>query len=312
MYRSILVPLDGSSFSEGALPLALSIARRAAASLQLLYVHPPWEAAYPEVALEYFESLTSVNAEIKTRQRAYLDALVQRLQQFYPGKVEAAVRDGAIAATIRQHVSERGIDLVVMTTHGRGTVARAWLGSVADDLVRDLPVPVLLVRPGEAAPEFGREVAMKHVLVPLDGSKLAEQIIEPALALGTVMNAEFTLLRVVKPVLPPVTQPPAFFQGMQALVEAAAKIQMDLVNKARADLDGIAARLQARQVNVRVRVTVAEQPASTILEMATTGAVDLVAMETHGRRGLSRLLLGSVADKVLRCSTVPLLVHMPA
>jgi len=311
MYRSILVPLDGSSFGEGALPLALSIARRAAASLQLLYVHPPWEAVYPEVTLEYFESLTSVNAEIKTRQKAYLDGLVQRLQQAYPNKVEGAVRDGAIAATIRQHVTERGIDLVVMTTHGRGAVARAWLGSVADDLVRDLPVPLLLVRPGESAPEISREVPVRQVLVPLDGSKLAEQIIDPALALGTLMKADFTLLRVVKPVTPPLAQAPAF-QGMQALIDAADKVQTRLVDEARTYLDSVAEQLRGRQANVRVRVSVAEQPATAILEMAASGAVDLVAMETHGRRGLPRLLLGSVADKVLRSSAVPLLVHRPA
>src|SRR5262249_7538218 len=129
MYQSILVPLDSSSFAEGALPLAVTIARRAGAAIDLLYVHPPWQAAYPEVTLEYHGSLTSVDAEIKTRQKAYLDALVTRLQPTYPGKISGAVRHGPIATAIRQYVTERDIGLIVMTTHGRGPVARAWLGS---------------------------------------------------------------------------------------------------------------------------------------------------------------------------------------
>jgi nucleotide-binding universal stress UspA family protein len=201
MYHSILVPLDGSSFAESALPLAVSIARHAAAALELLYMHPSWEAAHPEVTLEYQGSLTNVNAEIKTRQRAYLDDLVTRLRKIYPGKIESAVRDGAIAATIQKHAAERNIDLVVMTTHGRGALARIWLGSVADELVRHLPGPILLVRPGDSGPELDPEIDLKHILVPLDGSELAEQIIEPALALGTLMDADYTLLRVVKPVV---------------------------------------------------------------------------------------------------------------
>lgn len=311
MYRSILVPLDGSSFSESALPLAMSIARAANAVLELLYVHPPREAAYPEVALEYLGSFTAVNAEIKTRQRAYLDGLVERLRPIYSGKIEVAVRDGAIATTIRQQVTERDINLIVMTTHGRGAVARAWLGSVADDLVRDLPVPVLLVRPGEAVPEIGQEAHVKHVLLPLDGTKLAEQIIEPALALGRLTSADYTLLRVVHPVMPPLGQGPAFFQGMQALVEAAGKVQIQIADKARSYLEGIASQMRGQSAKVQVRVSVAEQPAAAILEMIASGAVDLVAMETHGRKGLARLFLGSVADKVLRGSTVPLLLHRP-
>src|SRR5438067_676921 len=95
-----------------------------------------------------------------------------------------------------------GADLVVMTTHGRGPLGRLWLGSVADALVRDLAMPLLLVRPQETAPDFKREPLLKHLLLPLDGSPLAEQMLEPAVALGTLMEADYTLLRVIKPVVP--------------------------------------------------------------------------------------------------------------
>jgi nucleotide-binding universal stress UspA family protein len=311
MYHSILVPLDGSTFAEGALPLAVSIARHAAASLELLYVHPPWEAAHPEVTLEYQGSLTNVNAEIKTRQRAYLDGVVTKLRRIYPGRIESAVRDGAIAATIQQHATERNIDLVVMTTHGRGALARIWLGSVADELVRHLSGPILLVRPGDSAGALDQGASLKHLLVPLDGSEMAERIIEPAVVLGTLMDAEYTLLRVVKPVMVAAGQAGGGFPSTGALVEAAGKVEAQLVKEAQEYLDRVATRLRAQGLRVQTWVTVNEQPASSILGAAGSRAIDLVAMETHGRRGLARLFLGSVADKVLRGSTLPLLVHRP-
>jgi nucleotide-binding universal stress UspA family protein len=96
---------------------------------------------------------------------------------------------------------------------------------------------------------------------------------------------------------------------MEALVEAAAKVQVQVVDKARAALESAAERMRGRSAKVQARVSVADRPATAILEMAASGAVDLVAMETHGRKGLARLFLGSVADKVLRGCLVPLLHH---
>lgn len=88
-----------------------------------------------------------------------------------------------------------------MTTHGRGPVSRLLLGSVADRLVREVPIPVLLVRPHEAAPDLASEPVLRHILVALDGSALAEQVLEPVVALGTLMQADYSLLRVYGPLV---------------------------------------------------------------------------------------------------------------
>jgi nucleotide-binding universal stress UspA family protein len=88
---------------------------------------------------------------------------------------------------------------VAMSTHGRGPLSRFWLGSVADALMRRLPVPLLLVRPQEGAPDLSEEPPLRRILIPLDGSALAEEVLAPALALGGLVGAEYTLLWVVRP-----------------------------------------------------------------------------------------------------------------
>ena len=88
-----------------------------------------------------------------------------------------------------------------MTTHGRGPLARAWLGSVADELVRKTPIPILLTRPQEAKPVLDQAPVLRRVLIPLDGSSFAEQAMDPALALGSLTEAEYILVRVIEPMI---------------------------------------------------------------------------------------------------------------
>jgi nucleotide-binding universal stress UspA family protein len=311
MYRSILVPLDGSAFGEHALPLALSVARRAGAELQLLHVHAPLAAVYAEGA-SFIDS--HLEHELKEQQQAYLNGVVRRLKGSADVRIRPILREGPVPPTVRATAESTGAGLVVMTTHGRGALARFWLGSIADQLVRDLPVPLLLVRPGEAAAEFGTEPVLKHLLLPLDGSPLAEGMIEPAVTLGSLMGADYTLLRVVRPALaPPATPEGATLNvGAQSLIDQLAKLTAEVQRDAEAYLERVAGRLRARSLRVRTRIALEDQPAVAILHEAVAPRIDAVALETHGRRGLARLFLGSVADKVIRGASVPVLVHRPA
>jgi nucleotide-binding universal stress UspA family protein len=311
MYRSILVPLDGSTFGEHALPLAASIVRRAGARLTLAHVHEPMATLYGEGAIALSDDL---DAHARREKSAYLDQVLARMGSAAPKSTATLLLEGGVTEAIREQVVRDKVELVVMTTHGRGPLGRFWLGSVADKLLRQLTVPLLLVHPNEKSPDVAAEAAFKHILIPLDGSDLAERMLSPATALGELMGAHFTLLRLVKPVHPrlPYTEGLSIAQLAGEILDQIEKLQGELRNEAQDYLTGLAERLRARSLRVQTRVAVDEHPATAILHEAAACGADLIAMETHGRGGLSRLFLGSVADKVLRGTTFPVLLHHPS
>jgi len=310
MYKTILVPLDGSTFGEHALPLALTLARRAQATLQVALVHVP---------LLYLDSATAFEGTLdeKTREKeqVYLNGAVKRLAAVSTVPVKPVFLAGPVVETLHEHVQASGVDLIVMTTHGRGPLSRLWLGSVADELLRRTTKPVLLVRPHEAAPELGKERLLRHMLVPMDGSSLAEKILEPALDLGTLMATNYTLVRVVKPMMPVYTDTlgaaPAAAQE-QAMLGQLKEVQEQIETDAGRYLEGVAGGLRSRAQKVDTSVICGAQAAAAVLEEADARGCDVIALETHGRRGMARLLLGSVADKVVRGAHVPVLVHRPS
>jgi nucleotide-binding universal stress UspA family protein len=311
MYRSLLVPLDGSPFAEHALPLALAVARRAGASLKLVTVVTPLAEAFVE---GIYTAPHDLQDQLVRQQQAYLEGTVQRLRGRASVPVSAVVLEGEVAPTLRAHAAEMGADLVVMATHGRGALARFWLGSVADELVRQLPLPLLLARPGEAAPDLEREPNLARVLLPLDGTELAEKAIEPAVALAALLpDAEVLLLRVIAPA--PVLYEPlegaSADDEARALVHRVEAMQQRLYAEGQAYLDQVAERLRGRGLRARTHVTVEVQPAVAILKVAQEERTGLIALATHGRRGLARLVLGSVADKVVRGAHEPVLVLRP-
>jgi nucleotide-binding universal stress UspA family protein len=315
MIRSILVPLDGSPFSEHALPLALSIARRSGAILHLLRVQQPPSSIYSEPPLFVEDDTLGERYERRVREQnlKYLEDVIRRLETLSGVVAIPVVRVGEVADVIRDEVDNNGIDLVVMTTHGRGPLGRMVLGSVADELVRMLPVQMLLVRPTEAEPDLTREPALKRLVLPLDGSALAERIIEPAVELGRLMGAKFTLLRVVQPLAPrwPVAGGAGRVESAGEVIDWIEAGEDELRRGAESYLEGVANGMRQRGLDVQTCTLVEEQPAEGILDEAARERGDLIALETHGRRGLARLFLGSVADKVVRGGTVPVLVHSP-
>jgi nucleotide-binding universal stress UspA family protein len=299
MIRSILVPLDGSPFAEHALPAALGIARRSGAAIQLVQVHVP--LIYIE-GIHVFEG--TLDAKILGGEKAYLECVALGIETLVGARIACSLPVGAIGDQLIEQARACKADLVVMTTHGRGALSRFWLGSTADEIVRRGPAPVLLLRPHEGRPDLTAEPALKHMLIPLDGTSQAEEILEPALALGSLTGADYTLLRVVEPIQP---------LGMELGGYAPAGLELPLLKElqagAQAYLDNVAERLRARGVRVHTRVAVDAHAAGAILNEAKTNPCDLIAIETHGRGGLTRLLLGSIADKVVRGATCSVLVH---
>jgi nucleotide-binding universal stress UspA family protein len=190
-----------------------------------------------------------------------------------------------------------------MSTHGRGALARVWLGSVAAALVRQAPAPVLLVRPQEAYTHPAHEPLFRHVLIPLDGSPSAEQALEPAIGVGTLTEARYTLLQAIDPLIAEHTRPP-YAAGLDR------RLLPEVRAHATAYLERVAAGLRARALHVEAALVVGT-PAQAISDYVRTHAVDLIAMATHGHGGLSHLLLGSVADAVVHTSDVPVLLERP-
>jgi len=286
MYRTLLVPLDATPFAEQALPYALSIARHLDASLDLVHVHVLYALSDP--ACGRFAYSPQLDREKKQEEQLYLEGTAKWLGAVTPVRMSTAVLKGLDTESILQRIADCKADLIVMTTHGRGPLGRFFLGGVADEVIRHSTVPVLLIHPREPAPHLVPEPFLDHVLVPLDGSPLAERALEPALALIRSRAGQCTLLRVVER---------SSEEGEQI---AAQKY-----------LDGIASRLRAEGVSVQPLVVSAQSPSAVILEQARNRHCDFIALATHGRSGVRRLLLGSVADKVVRGASTPVLVYRP-
>lgn len=296
MFRSILVPVDGSQFSEHALPPALGIRAKTDAALHVVLVHLPLSAR----ELDAHPAEVAEDHDVREAERVYLDELRQRLGDF-GARVQFHHTEGLVAEALEQEVALRNIDLVVMSTHGRGYLSRAILGSVTARLLRHLTVPLLLVHPPDAPPRL-EPTTFRHALVALDGSALAEGILGPVRDVLGPGLAEMDLLRVVVPphhYLGPFTRKTEE-KDRQALGRA--------WDEAEAYLAQLAGGLRGPELAVRTHVVAHAQPAAAILGGAAVPGCDLVALATHGRGPLPRMILGSVTDKVVRSTSLPVLV----
>ncbi len=309
MYRSVMVPLDGSAFGEHALPVAAHIARRCDARLQLVNVFAPLGSIFVE---GYLFPDDAVERYLRQRQTEYLHRMAERLRQLTPTPITVHALEGSVDDQLRQLARDSATDLIVMTTHGRSPLSRFWIGSVTDDLLRDAPAPVLVMRPTAEKVDWTRDPLPRHLLIPLDGSVLAEEVLEPAINLGMLSQAEYTLLQTVKPVMPmPYQVDDATMERVaNALIDQIEIAQEALCKQALAYLNKMAGPMRARGLTVHTRVVLENQPATAILRQAVA-PVDFVALRTHARHGLARMFLGSVADKVVRSATVPVLVQPP-
>lgn len=304
MYRKIVVPLDGSPLGERALPLAVELARRTGATLHLVHVHLP--VMLPAVIDRPIPD-SELDSDLYKQMVEMLSILVTRLQAVANVPIETkliyAERNTSIAANLESYAKEIEADLLVMTTHGRSGFGRMWLGSVADELIRTLSLPILLVRPDEQLPAFDERWRLDRTLVSVNGTSTSESILPHAKAFAKIFESETVLLRIVEPVI----------LSRYAADATLVQVDQDLLDQtqaeARAYLDRIAQEFGEQKVIVRDVVDA--QVALALLDAAEKHEVGMIAMATHGRQGLNRLLVGSVADKVLRSANVPLLVYRP-
>lgn len=300
MTRVVLVPLDHSALSERALPAAEAAARALGASLLLAYA-PRGLPPYSELAL-----LAQTAADDDAAGLAYLGAVADQVRARSGLDVRTRLLDFPVADAICRAAADAGAELIVMCTHGRTGWSRLWIGSVADAVVRHALVPVWLVRASDATVAAPRDGA--RVLLPLDGSAFAEEVLTPATALLDAFEPTYRLARVVTPVVTAeyagsaIGMPPVFLPDEPATDKA--------WRAADAYLTATADRLRAERPGRRVETLLLahDSPAHALVDAALDA--DLVAMATHGR-GASRLLLGSVSDKVLHGAHGSLLLFRP-
>ena len=311
MNRRILVPVDGSPFAEQAIPVAARIASRIDAAVELVLVHDVSVAVatlnVSAVAMPNFPQVPRAETEPVTAMRAdYLLQLTDRVRREFAVDIRSTLLEGSVVDALADYANTNA-DMVAMTTHARGGISRFWLGSVADGLVRHLTKPVLLIKPseGEAATAHTDARAFRRVLVPLDGSALAESILDPLLQIVIDPDQDIVcrLLTVRAPALPLVV-PSIPLAGVPVADQSP-----DQDASAERYLHDIAQQLEPR-LCVETRFALG-LPAQTILEQAQEMDADLIAMATHGRGGLRRLLIGGVADKVLRGASTTVLLFRP-
>ncbi|MBT8395615.1 MAG: universal stress protein [Gemmatimonadetes bacterium] len=305
MLDQLLVTLDGSDFGDHALPFARAIAEKTGASVNLSHVSccdPPTDLLqntpfqYEGVSMEAYEEKHS------EERREYLKGKADGLQKVLPGsKVDSTLLEGYVTEALERQANAIDAKMLIMTTHGRTGVSRAWLGSVADSLVRHSSFPLFVIRPlddGESFPD----PRFEHFLVPLDGSPIGEKILEPTVDLGKAMGARFTLLHVVAPYVT---------VGARVSPLPAGHLQ-ERLEKAEEYLEGVTGRLRAQGLEAEPLIESHFAPARAILNTAEAQGVDLISIATHGYTGVKRALLGSVTDKVLRAARCPLLLERPS
>jgi nucleotide-binding universal stress UspA family protein len=274
-FGAVLVPLDGSSVAEQALSVGAATARRAGASLHLVSVGPS-----PIATEQYLEWIAGA----------------ARAVDGYP--VSTALLHGSPAAAISEYIRTQSIDLVVMTTRGHGGVKRWCLGSVAQELLREATCSVLLLH----AQELPQPTEFKRILVALDG-ELDDPVLQPALALGSLhAGCRYFITQVVEPAIPVVTRLATHPTHLGSDFSERREIEV------RNYLTGVSDKLREQGLRVTPQLLVGRSIADQVLKLAQALGVDCIAVGTHGLRGAERMLLGSVADKIVRGAEIPVLV----
>lgn len=292
----ILVPLDGSDVSERVLPYAAEFAARAGARLHLLSVFEGIE--FELRALQAAETIDRVREECLGFYRDYLASAQAKVQGV---EVETEVAEGHPAEVVDSVADRLKPFIVAMSTHGRSGLGRALMGSVADKITRSAKYPTLLVRPEKAGTAAAYKIG--KILLPLDGSELSEGAIPMAGAIAQQHNATVELVRVV-----PFASAGVYAPGFAGAAYAGTidEVERSLEQDAEAYLQQKMS-LVAGAPSVRAFV-LRGSPFQALSDFAHEQHVNLVMMSSHGRSGLRRIALGSVATSVIHDSGVPVLL----
>jgi len=291
MYERILVPLDGSSAAEIALPYAEEIAAKLGA----------------EIILASVSELTAV--ETDHLYRSYLERIVEQVQRQlkdWGAKEEAKVKSevllGTPASEILRYADENNVSLITMASRGRSSRGPWLLGNIAAKVLRATGKPVLLIRAPADKAVLQQRRLVRRILVPLDGSKLGEVAIPYAEALARLLGAEIVLFQAF--ITP--ASPVGYYEGRSVSLTTIKETEEQMRASAMAYLDSLGKAFQEKGLSTSSVVRLGSA-ADQIIEYAEPNGIDLIAMSTHGRSGIGRWVMGSVTDKVLHAGDTAVL-----
>jgi nucleotide-binding universal stress UspA family protein len=283
----IVIPLDGSKEAESVLPYVRDLAPKFNSRVHILGIGIGRKTRRVNRLLEDYINRTA--NELRSQNI----------------KAEPVISYGIAADKILDYSTEIEVDLIIMATHGRSGITRWWMGSVAEKVISEATAPVLLVQSKRrrTTASTDRMTPVHKILAPLDGSDVGESALPYAEALAAISQATVNLVQVVSPpgtVEANLLGGPDWRKFIKAMRDAGENY-----------LKSTAERFKNKDVKVTYEVLTGD-PADKIVEYAADKGVSLIAMSTHGRTGLARWVLGSVADKVLHGTRIPvLLVRSP-
>jgi nucleotide-binding universal stress UspA family protein len=280
MFDHVLIPLDGSSLAEQVLPYGQQIADVCGARLELI------------CAIETEDLPEDAVAEVEQERCGYLQRLVASLPA--AASPTSTCRRGRPAEVIVDHAGDHPGTLIAMASHGYSGMQRWLLGSVAHKVVQAASTPVLLLPIGATSPSGG-PVEFERMIIPLDGSPLAEQVLDYAMKLCGCLDMELILVRAYNPNFP----------GSSVRMKEVSTIVHDAAENY---LKEIAERLRSEGLNAVSYKVLRGIPAEQITDFALETPNSLTAMCTHGRHGVGRWLLGSITDAVIHSAEEPVLV----
>lgn len=300
MYKVIMAPTEGSDSETAAISVAVKLAQRFDADLRLVRV-----GTAPLIIETIAQTPVVLNEQMLLDERIArlrkLEALGTACRALGEIRVMTALEDGPVGPTLRDYANKFNVDLIAMSSHGRGGVKRFTLGSVTDYLIRHTNIPVLVVRPPVSFIGATTDQTFSRIVVPLDGSKLAEQILPEVAALASRLNSTVSLLQVLAPVT----------YSQEQIMQPEMPWWEDDIATADAYLARAAGYLIAEGLTVSKDVVLSDDIATAILDYSARSRADIIALATSGGGGMSRFVFGTVADEVTRKSTSSLLVFHP-
>ena len=304
MFRRILTPLDGSTLSEGILPYVRALAPAFGARVELLrtYQNLGYELAPQDEAdsASITAALEPVAARLHNQAEDYLERVAGSLRELGIA-TDIAVRSGPAADHIINEANEVEGTLVAMSTHGRTGLGRWIMGSVTDRVLHTTAAPLLVVHPERGAPSVDSTASIQTLIVPLDGSDLAETMLPVAAEIAKAIGAGVVLAETVG-------VPSGYYPEEDSGSATGVSILSQMEDQAEEYLGMQAASLRAMGVE-KVRTSVTRgNPAAEIEELARGIPDSMIIACTHGRSGVGRTVLGSVTDRLARHSGHPALI----